>query len=160
MPEHGRAAGLVPNWPWEHARISARLADGTPISPWQARIIALNAGISLLLLDSNGIPLYLGTKTRFFTTAQRRVIEALYDTCAFTECDIPARDCQLDHVTNWSDGGPTDIDRAAPSCSYHNRLKYRHPEDIETTRDTHGRWQYKIITSGRRYWRTRHGRSP
>jgi hypothetical protein len=158
--ERARSAGLVPNWPLEDARISARLADGTPISAWQARVIALNAGVSLLLLDSEGIPIYLGHKSRLFTAAQRRVIEALYQTCAFTECDVPARDCQLDHVTNWSDGGLTDIDLAAPACSYHNRLKYRHPEDLEITRDAQGRWQYRILRPGWRHWRTRHGRSP
>jgi hypothetical protein len=155
-----RAAGVVPNWPLEKARISARLADGTPVSAWQARIIALNAGVSLLLLDSDGVPIYLGNKTRLFTAAQRRVIESLYETCAFVECDVPARNCQLDHVTNWSDGGLTDIDQAAPACSFHNRVKYRHPEDLEITRDAQGRWQYRILRPGWRNWRTRHGRSP
>ena len=40
-------AWSVPSWPSEDARISA----------WQARIIALNAGVSLLLLASDGIPI-------------------------------------------------------------------------------------------------------
>ena len=154
------AVGSVPNWPLEEARISARLADGTPISARQARIIAFNAGVSLLLLDSEGIPLYLGDKTRFFSPAQRRTIEALYETCAFIGCDVPARGCQLDHVHNWSQGGLTDIDQAAPACDWHNRLKYRHPEDIQITRDTQGRWQYKVTRPGWRHWRTHRGRSP
>jgi hypothetical protein len=93
------AAGY-PRWPLEDARVSARLADGTPIRPEQARIIALNAGVSALVLGPDGIPLYLGRRARLVTSGQRVVLEALYQTCACDECDIPVRFCQLDHVFN------------------------------------------------------------
>lgn len=128
----------------EAARVSARLADGTPIEPWQARIIALNAGVSAIVLGPDGIPHYLGRRSRFVTAHQRQVLEALYETCAADECDIPARLCQLDHVFNWVDESTTDIDLIAPACAFHNRLKYQRPDWVTTTRDPHGRWRYSI----------------
>jgi len=136
-----------PAWPLENPdpgwKITARLSDGTPVPPGLARQIAINAGISLLLLGPGHIPLYLGRTTRFVTHGQRRALEALYQTCACDECDIPARDCQLDHVHNWTDDGPTDIDLLAPACTHHNRLKYTHPDWFTLTHHQ-GRWHYTI----------------
>lgn len=138
----------LPVWPMEELgdgwRVSARLADGTPVSIGRARQIALNAGVSLLMLGPDGIPLYLGDKVRFVTVAQRRVLNALYDTCAFVDCDIPATLCDIDHVVDFSKYQLTDIDLLVPCCSFHNRLKFRKADQITTTRDTRGRWQYKI----------------
>ncbi|MCW2938172.1 MAG: endonuclease [Actinomycetia bacterium] len=149
--ESAGGRGLVrgfPVWPLEELgdnwRVSARLADGTPIPIGRARQIALNAGVSLLMLGPDGIPLYLGDRVRFVTAGQRRVLNALYATCAFAECDIPATLCEIDHVVNFSDYPLTDIDLLAPCCSFHNRLKFRKAEQISTTRDARGRWQYRI----------------
>lgn len=136
-------------------RVSARLADGTPIPSWQARVIALNAGVSALVLGSDGIPLYLGRKVRFVTAHQRRVLEALYPTCSFDECEIPARYCQIDHVLNWTTDGTTDIDLLAPCCGHHNRLKYEKPDWVTTTRDHQGRWRHRVQRPRTRWARTR-----
>jgi transglutaminase/protease-like cytokinesis protein 3 len=131
-----------PVWPLEHAKVSARLADGTPISPERARVIAFNAGVSALILGTEGIPLYLGNKARFVSAGQRRVLEALYDTCAFAECDIPARFCEADHTLGWTNHQATDINLLAPCCSWHNRAKHRYADKITMTRDSRGRWIY------------------
>jgi uncharacterized protein DUF222 len=144
-PPHAghQAEARVPVWPLQDVPVSARLADGTPISSRQARVIAVNAGVSLLLLGADGVPLYLGGKVRFVTPAQRRVLEALYDTCAFTECDIPTRFCEIDHVTSWAHDGATDIDQLAPCCGWHNRLKWDRPDWVTAEREA-GRWRYRI----------------
>jgi hypothetical protein len=134
----------VPNWPLQNAQVVARLADGTPIPPERARAIAFNAGVSLLLLGADGVPLYLGRRTRFVTSGQRLALEALYETCAFEECDIPARFCEVDHVLNWADGGTTDIDLLAPCCGWHNRLKYERPDWVTRARESDGRWRYTL----------------
>jgi hypothetical protein len=130
--------------------VSARLPDGTPIPPELARTIALNAGVSALILGPDGIPLYLGNTVRFVTPGQRRALEALYHTCAFRECAIPARFCEVDHVLNWSDVHTTDIDLLAPCCSWHNRAKYRLADQITMARDAQGRWVYTIDRTRRR----------
>jgi Domain of unknown function (DUF222) len=144
----GRVARRVPVWPLEELgegwRGSARLADGTPIPMWRARTIAINAGISTLVLGAVGVPLYLGGKVRFATAGQRRALEALYDTCAFSECDIPVRFCEIDHVANFCEYQLTDVDLLAPCCGFHNRLKYTNPGQVSASRDARGRWVYKI----------------
>jgi hypothetical protein len=148
-----------PVWPLEHAKVSARLADGTPLSPERARVIALNAGVSALILGTDGIPLYLGNKARFVSAGQRRVLEALYETCAFAECDIPARFCEADHTLGWTNHQATDINLLAPCCSWHNRAKHRYANKITMTRDSRGRWIY-TFNRARKSRHSRTGRQP
>ncbi len=109
-------------WTPSPAAPPARLTDGTPIPAQQARRIALNAGVSPLLLGRGNLPLYLGHRVRFATPAQRRVLETLYPTCAVHGCEVPGTLCEVDHVYGWALGNsPTDIDQLALSCGWHNR---------------------------------------
>ncbi|WP_160160902.1 HNH endonuclease signature motif containing protein [Actinomadura sp. K4S16] len=128
----------------------ARLTDGTPIPAPQARRIALAAGVSPLLLAGGNTPLYLGHKVRFATAAQRQVLETLYSTCAVQGCEVPGTLCEVDHVNGWALGkSPTDIDKLALCCGWHNRYKHTHPQHIHTTHDpTTGRYTYRLHPPG------------
>ena len=119
----------------------ARLTDGSPIPAEQARRIALNAGVSPLLLGRGHIPLYLGRTVRFATPAQRQVLEALYPTCAVQGCEVPGTLAEVDHVAGWAlHHSPTDIDNLALTCAFHNRFKAASPAQIHITRDINGRY--------------------
>ena len=127
-------------------RAPGRLTDGTPIPAEQARRIALTAGVSALVLGRGGIPLYLGRTVRFASAGQRQVLEALYPTCAVHGCEVPGTLSEVDHVTGWALGNcPTDIDTLALTCSFHNRFKAAHPEQIHITRDHDGRYTYRLL---------------
>ncbi|WP_344906501.1 HNH endonuclease signature motif containing protein [Actinomadura meridiana] len=123
----------------------ARLTDGTPISAEQARRIALNAGVSPLLLGRGHVPLYLGHRTRFATPGQRQVLETLYPTCAVRGCEVPGALCEVDHVDGWAIGGPTDIDQLALCCGWHNRFKHTNAEQVRIIRDATGRYVYRVL---------------
>ncbi|WP_141583336.1 HNH endonuclease signature motif containing protein [Actinomadura sp. WMMA1423] len=124
----------------------ARLTDGTPIPAAQARRVALAAGVSPLLLGTGNTPLYLGHKVRFATAAQRQVLETLYPTCAVQGCEVPGILCEVDHVNGWALGkSPTDIDKLALCCGWHNRYKHTNPQHIHTRQDpTTGRYLYLL----------------
>ncbi|MGI8331050.1 DUF222 domain-containing protein [Actinomadura scrupuli] len=127
-------------------RVPARLLDGTPISPHDARRIALNAGISGLVLGRHGLPLYLGRTVRFVTPAQRKPLLALYETCVVHGCHIPAHLCEVHHLGGgWKLGTPTDLDKLAPACGWHNRWIEEHGGRITETRDSRGRTVLKIL---------------
>ncbi|MFA1545735.1 HNH endonuclease signature motif containing protein [Actinomadura chokoriensis] len=124
---------------------AARLTDGTPMPAEQARRIALAAGVSPLLLGRGNQPLYLGHRVRFATAAQRQVLESLYPTCAVHECEVPGTLCEVDHVHGWVLGrSPTDIDRLALCCGWHNRWKHANPTKIHITTGPDGRHTYRI----------------
>lgn len=125
--------------------IPARLTDGTPIPAAQARRIALNAGVSPLLLGRGHTPLYLGHRQRFATPAQRQVLETLYPSCAVRGCEIPGPLCEVDHVDGWALGdSPTDIDRLTLCCAWHNRYKHTHPNRITIEKHPDGGYVYRI----------------
>jgi len=127
----------------------ARLTDGTPIPAAQARRIALNAGVSPLLLGRGHTPLYLGHKVRFATGPQRQVLETLYPTCAVQGCEVPGTLCEVDHVRGWALGrSPTDIDVLSLCCGWHNRYKHTNPDRLHITRDENGRYLYRLRPPG------------
>ncbi len=41
-------------------------------------------------------------------------------------CDVPAHQCDIDHVVPWSHGGPTSIDNGQLLCPTHNRITKNH----------------------------------
>ncbi|MFG1851383.1 DUF222 domain-containing protein [Actinomadura geliboluensis] len=127
----------------------ARLTDGTPIPAAQARRIALNAGVSPLLLGGGNTPLYLGHRVRFATAPQRQVLETLYSTCAVEGCEVPGTLCEVDHVNGWALGhSPTDIDKLALTCGWHNRYKHTNPDRIHITKTPDGRYTYRLHPPG------------
>ncbi|MBC6466552.1 hypothetical protein HKK74_13710, partial [Actinomadura alba] len=99
-----------------------------------------NAGVSALILGPDGHPLYLGRTTRFATPRQRQVLRALYATCAVEGCDIPTGLCEIHHTDGWKLGSPTDIDKLAPACGFHNRWIEDNPDRVRTIRDANGRY--------------------
>ncbi|QKW38583.1 DUF222 domain-containing protein [Actinomadura sp. NAK00032] len=131
------------------ATTPARLTDGTPIPAAQARRIALAAGVSPLLLGQGNTPLYLGHRVRFATGAQRQVLETLYATCAVQGCEVPGTLCEVDHVHGWALGhSPTDIDKLALACGWHNRYKHSNPDRLHITKAQDGRYTYRLHPPG------------
>lgn len=57
------------------------------------------------------------------TAAQIREIHALHPTCTFPGCQIPAEDCDLDHIIPWAKGGPTTTPNIGPKCRHDHILK-------------------------------------
>ncbi|MBO2452204.1 DUF222 domain-containing protein [Actinomadura barringtoniae] len=136
----------------------ARLLDGSPVPAEQARRIALSAGVSPLILGPGNLPLYLGRTVRIATAAQRRVLETLYATCAMHGCEVPAALCEVDHVDGWALGdSPTDIDKLALCCGWHNRWKHTHPDRMHISHDN-GRYTYRALPPNE-HWRARPSRT-
>jgi len=70
----------------------------------------------------------VGVRRRIFTGATRRAVEVRDRECYSEFCDVPADDCQIDHVQPWSAGGLTVDGNGRVACGYHNRRRHRRPE--------------------------------
>lgn len=93
----------------------------------------------------SGMPLACGNVRRRPTASQRRQVEALYPTCVFPGCRMPARGCDLDHRIPWAEGGSTTVESLGPLC--------RHDHVIR-----HGAgWRYRRLPNGDHEWTTRFG---
>lgn len=58
------------------------------------------------------------------STALKRWLAIRDVTCTFTGCGRNARDCDLDHVTDWANGGATTADNLAHLCRKHHTIKH------------------------------------
>ena len=136
-------------------RVPARLLNGSPVAAQDVLRMAVYAGISVLLVGRDGIPLYLGRAERFGSPGQRRALEALYETCAVKTCQTPGHLCEIHHLNGgWKAGTPTDIDQLVLVCKWHNCWFEDHPDQVLESRDEHGR---VVITILPPYWASGRG---
>jgi hypothetical protein len=61
---------------------------------------------------------------RLFTGATRRAIELRDQQCTDPYCDIPAEQCQIDHIIPHTKGGLTTQENGEVCCGFHNRWRY------------------------------------
>jgi hypothetical protein len=134
--------------PGGRGRPAARFLNGAEISPARARQIALTAGVSALILGPSGVPLYLCRRQRFATSGQRKALLAMYETCCVKGCRIPAHLSEIHHLGGgWKFGTPTDVNRLAPACGWHNRWIADHPDRVAERRDPQGRYVLTLLRS-------------
>lgn len=60
--------------------------------------------------------------------------------CRFPGCDVPAENCDLDHVRRWGEGSETSTDNLHCLCRKHHKLKTAGQWDVELHRDGHEVW--------------------
>ena len=101
------------------------LADGTVVSPGSLLRWLDEAWVERVVFDGPDRVKSLGVRRRLFTGAARRAIEVRDRECFHGFCEVPADDCEIDHVHPYSAGGPTVEDNGRLACGYHNRLRHR-----------------------------------
>ncbi|HSR43707.1 MAG TPA: DUF222 domain-containing protein [Acidimicrobiia bacterium] len=93
-----------------------------------------------VVTDAEHQPICSGITRRRPTAADRRAIETAFPTCTFPGCRVPSTRCDLDHMTPWSDGGPTCWCNLAPLCRHDHRVR-------------HGAgWSYRRTEAGSHEW--------
>ena len=115
-----------------------------PIDLDRARRLAGGASswIRVLTHPVTGVPLALDRTRYRVTTALRRWLGVTSPTCVFPGCARPARDCDIDHLTAWADGGATDHDNLEPECRHHHRLRHETKwEPLKNPGDVDLRWR-------------------
>lgn len=95
--------------------------DGTVISPTQMIEQALLGHVRRLVYEAPGVILDYGRSERLFKGALRQAIQARDRECDHLGCEIPARQCEVDHVIEWDDQGETNHRNGKARCSFHHR---------------------------------------
>ena len=103
-------------------RIGARSASVPALTAW-----ALAAGGTwrrLVTDPASGVVIDVG-RTRYRPPAGLAdLVRARDRACVFPTCQTPAKRCDIDHLTAWSQGGTTSLDNLATLCEAHHRLKH------------------------------------
>jgi hypothetical protein len=127
------------------ATMRCETSRGTPLHPHDVLRAALAGHVRRVVVDARSVPIDMGRKQRLFTGAAREAAKLLVRRCDHAGCDLPTDFCDVDHVAEWNDNGPTDQANAGIECGHHNRLKHRWRST--TRRDLHGR-RYTIRPDG------------
>ena len=89
-------------------------------------------GFYPIVVGSKGLPLYHGTRKRYFTRAQRRAMIARDgDRCIVPGCKCRAASTNAHHVIFSSYGGPTDIDNGVLLCPAHHHALHQDAFEIK-----------------------------
>ena len=112
------------------ADIARQVADAQRDSEW--RIVITD--------PETGDPIHVATTGYRPTAQQRRTVEALYRTCVFPGCRMPARDSDLDHRRPHASSGPTTVGNLAPLCRHHHGIRHRYG------------WKYERKPNGDHHW--------
>ena len=100
------------------------------ITAGEARRMACGAGLVPAVLDGQSVPLDLGRSRRLFSEPQRVALATRYTSCLAEGCQRPFAWCELHHRDPWHRGGPSDLRKAEPYCSFHHHRihdpGYRH----------------------------------
>ncbi|MGL3149980.1 DUF222 domain-containing protein [Microbacterium sp. A82] len=82
---------------------------------------ACAGGVQRVLFDENGAIVGIGTSARIFNVRQRRAIVLRDRKCLIPGCAIRAEWCEIHHVIDHAQGGPTHTDNGVPLCWHHHR---------------------------------------
>jgi hypothetical protein len=116
--------------------LATLVADGQPLPPAVLERIACTAGITPMLFDGPGRPIWVGRDHRSATVAQWRALIARDRGCV--GCGADADRCEAHHIVPWWPVGETDIDNLVLVCSRcHHDL---HDREM-ILRRSDGRWR-------------------
>lgn len=93
----------------------------SPVSLSVARHGICAGATQRVLTGPRGEILGIDSPTRTFTAHQRRAIMARDGGCIIPGCTVPALWCEVHHVVEWANGGPTSTDNGSLLCWYHHR---------------------------------------
>ncbi|MEE8405761.1 MAG: DUF222 domain-containing protein [Acidimicrobiia bacterium] len=94
------------------ADVARKVADRQQKAEWR-----------VVVTDDDGHVIDIVTTARRPTSALTRYIEATQPTCSFVGCQMPAKDCDFDHLLPWRDGGETSSCNGGPKCRHDHILK-------------------------------------
>jgi hypothetical protein len=120
------------------SRLRCETGDGVLVDRDTVLRTLLEGFVRFVVLDDKGVPIRWGRERRLFSGAAREAVLALSPRCTHPGCRVRAGRCQIDHLTEWHQGGETCPDNGGVGCGRHNRLKHRNRYTV--TRDPLGNW--------------------
>jgi hypothetical protein len=102
------------------------LSTGVVIDPHLVVPYLSAADMQTIVFDGADRPI-TGSNQRTFRGLLRRAIQVRDRHCQHPSgCDDPIDDCDLNHTTDWADGGRTELDDGNIECHPHNRIEELH----------------------------------
>ena len=105
-----------------HADTLSETADGTAVPVATVQRLCCEAIIQAVVVQPDGTVDQLCAEQRTADRRQRRMLEAMYSTCAHPHCKVAFTACRIHHVVWWTRGGKTVLANLLPVCEAHHHL--------------------------------------
>ena len=89
---------------------------GTELPPETVERLCCDSVLQKVVHDDKNIPINVGRKYRTATDAQWTAINSIYDSCGWKNCDRRLIWCQIHHIKEWENNGPTNLNNLVPLC--------------------------------------------
>lgn len=96
--------------------------DGIPLPVATVQRWCCEAVVQAVLVDPDGTTDRLCAEQRTANRTQRRLLAAMYSTCAHPHCQVPFSQCRIHHIVWWTNGGRTVLENLLPVCETHHHL--------------------------------------
>ena len=117
-----------------HTDTLAETADGTPIPVSAVQRLCCEAIIQAVVVRPDGTVDELCAEQRTANRQQRRMLEAMYSTCAHPQCGVAFGACRIHHIEWWTKGGKTVLPNLLPLCETHHHLVHEGGWSLEIDR--------------------------
>ena len=105
-----------------HPDTLSETIDGVPIPVSTVQRLCCEAIIQAVIVNPDGTVDQQCAEQRTASRAQRRMLAAMYSTCAHPHCQTPFTACRIHHIVWWTNGGTTVLSNLLPVCERHHHL--------------------------------------
>ncbi|MEO6570271.1 MAG: HNH endonuclease signature motif containing protein [Ilumatobacteraceae bacterium] len=136
-----------------HATTMCETADGAPVPVSTMHRLCCEAVLHAVIANPDGTIDQLCREQRSASRAQRRMLEAMYATCAHPHCTIGFSACRIHHIVWFTNGGETVLPNLVPLCETHHHLVHEGGWNLSIDTRRHITWTRPDGTR----WHTDHG---
>ncbi|MFW2336206.1 HNH endonuclease signature motif containing protein [Ilumatobacter sp.] len=119
-----------------HAATLCETADGAPVPVATMQRLCCEA----VIVRPDGSIDRLCAEQRTAGRKQRRLLEAMYSTCAHPHCEVRFSACRVHHVVWWTRGGRTVLSNLLPRCEVHHHLVHEGGWNLDIDDQRHVTW--------------------
>jgi hypothetical protein len=126
-----------------HGRHDATLcetADGVPVPVSTMQRWCCEAVMQAVIVNPDGTIDQICRELRTANRQQRRMLEAMYTTCAHPHCTMTFSACRIHHIIWWSLGGTTTLSNLLPLCETHHHLVHEGGWNLSIDDQRHVTW--------------------
>jgi hypothetical protein len=105
-----------------HESTVCETVDGVSLPVSTVQRLCCEAVVQAVLVNPDGTVDRLCAEQRTASRAQRRMLAAMYSTCAHPHCQVPFSACRIHHIVWWTNGGRTVLENLLPCCETHHHL--------------------------------------
>ena len=105
-----------------HGETLSETIDGVPIPVSTAQRLCCDAVLQAVVVRPDGTVDQLCAERRTASRQQRRLLAAMYRSCAHPHCEIGFASCRIHHIEWFSRGGKTVVANLLPLCEQHHHL--------------------------------------